>query len=153
MRTLVFIFSLIFIFNLKVYPQINDSSDITFDIQEEMPIFPGGNDSIWCFLESNFKYDILNADQKMVTYLIKFIVDSSGVARDFSFIGTRPRDIVNDHADSLKRKEILRVLALLPKWEPGKLFNKKFNCWCFISIKTPYKEYRCKRKKLIINSH
>jgi hypothetical protein len=111
-----------------------------------MPIFPGGYDSIWCFLESNFNYDILNTDQKMARYLIKFVVDSSGVAKDFSFISTMPHDIVNDHADSLKRIEILRVLALMPKWEPARQFNKNFKCWVAIPIKTPYTEFKCKQK-------
>jgi hypothetical protein len=118
-----------------------------------MPMFPGGYDSIWCFLESKFNYDILNVDQKMVRYFIKFVVDSSGVAREFSIFNTMPRDIVKDHTDSLKRIEILRVLALMPKWEPARQINKKFNCWVAIPIKTPYTEFRCKQKKLNNNSH
>ena len=146
MRTLVFFISLTLAINLNVYTQINDSNEIIIDYIQEMPVFPGGNDSIWCFLESNFRYNILNADQKVVTYFIRFVVDSSGVARDFSFGSTMPRYINNDHTDSLKRIEILRVLALLPKWEPARQFNKKFNCWFSIQIKTPYTEFRCKKK-------
>jgi hypothetical protein len=148
MRTLVIFFSLIFTINLKVYAQIFDTNTVIIDYFQEMPNFPGGPDSVWCFLESNFEYDILNADQKMVSYLVAFVVDSSGVVRDFKFISTRPRDINNDHADSLKRIEILRVLALMPKWEPARQSNKKINFRIAISIKTPYTEFRCMQKKL-----
>jgi hypothetical protein len=149
MRTLVIIFSFIFTINLKVYTQIFDTNNVIIDNFQEMPNFPGGPDSVWCFLESNFKYDILNADQKMVSYLVTFVVDSSGVVRDIKFISTRPRDIINDHADSLKRIEILRVLALMPKWEPARQFNKKINFRIAISIKSPYTEFRCMQKKKI----
>jgi hypothetical protein len=146
MRTLVICFSIILTIHLKVYTQIDDSSNVIFDYVQEMPNFPGGPDSLWCFLENNFKYDILNSDEKMVSYLIAFIVDSLGIVRDFTFISTRPRDINNDHTDSLKRTEILRVLALMPKWELPRLFNKKFKYRGVIQIKTPYSEFRCKKK-------
>jgi hypothetical protein len=110
-----------------------------------MPIFPGGPDRIWCFLENNFKYDILNAGQKRVSYNAAFYVDSLGIARDFRIIFTRP-EIKSDHVDSLKRKEILRVLGLMPKWEVSKYVNKKIKNWVHIPIMTPYTEFRCKKK-------
>jgi len=82
------VLSFICTINLKVCSQTNDSSNVMADWFPEMPIFPGGPDSLWCFLESNFTFDILNADQKMISYFITFFVDSSGVARDFRFIST-----------------------------------------------------------------
>ncbi len=109
-----------------------------------MPIFPGGADSLWCFLESNITYEFLNADQKMINYYITFFVDSSGIARDVGFIGTFPRYVNNDHADSLKRAEIIRVFALMPKWEPAKEYDNRFRR-AVIEIKTPYTEFRCKK--------
>ena len=151
MRTLAILVILIFPVNLKVYTQINDSSNVIFDNIQEMPVFPGGPDSIWCFLENNFN-DILNVDQKMITYNVAFFVDSLGYARDFRFISTRPRDINNDRADSLKRTEILRVFSLMPKWELPRQFDKKIKCWISVPIKTPYTEFRCK-KKIKNNSH
>lgn len=145
MRTLILVLSFILTINLKVYTQTNDSSNVMADPFQEILIFPGGPDSLWCFLESNLTYDILNADQKKISYLITFFVDSSGIARDFRFISTFPRDVNNDHADSLKRAEILRVLALMPKWEPGKQYAKRFRR-IVIAIKTPYTEFRCRKK-------
>lgn len=110
-----------------------------------MPVFPGGPDRIWCFLESNFKFDILNTGQKKVSYHVEFYVDSLGIARDFRIFDTRP-EIKNDHVDSLKRAEILRVLALLPRWEVSRYINKKLKNWVYIPIMTPYTEFRCKKK-------
>jgi hypothetical protein len=151
MKTLIIIFSLIIIVNLKVSAQIIDSGNVHFELIYEMPNFPGGPDSIWCFLESNFKYDILNAGQKKVSYNAAFYFDSLGIARDFKIFSTRP-EIENDHLDSLKRNEILRVLGLMPKWEVPKYINKKIKNWVYIPIMTPYKEFRCK-KKIENNSH
>ncbi len=147
MRTLILVLSFILTINLKVYTQTDDTSNIMADWFPEMPIFPGGPDSLWCFLESNFTYDILNADQKMISYFITFFVDSSGNGSDFGFISTFPRYVNNDHADSLKRAEILRVFALMPKWEPAKEYDKRFRR-VVIAIKTPYTEFRCKKKNI-----
>lgn len=56
-----------------------------------------------------------------------------------------PPDINNNHSDRLKRTEIVRVLKLMPKWEPAKAFSKSANCWCMIPIQTPYTEFRCNK--------
>jgi hypothetical protein len=111
-----------------------------------MPTFPGGNDSLWCFLESNYNYDILNSDKESVTYFLKFLVDSCGIARNFGFIGTKPTNIITKN-DSLKRIEILRVLGILPRWNPARQCSQRVNIWFTIPIKTPVKEFRCKRIK------
>jgi hypothetical protein len=145
MKTSIIIFSLFITVNLKVSAQIIDSGNVHVELIYEMPIFPGGPDRIWCFLENNFKYDILNAGQKRVSYNAAFYVDSLGIARDFRIIFTRP-EIKSDHVDSLKRKEILRVLGLMPKWEVSKYVNKKIKNWVHIPIMTPYTEFRCKKK-------
>jgi len=137
---------------MKVYTQINDTSNVIIDFIQEPPVFPGGPDKIWCFLESNFKYDILNANQQPVKYLIGFFIDSSGMARGFRFIDTKPSNINNDHSDSLKRNEILRVLTLMPKWELPREFNKKIKYWVAIPNKTPYIDFKCKKENKN-NSH
>jgi len=147
MRTLVILFCFSFIINLRTYTQVNDSTDIIIDFIEQMPIFPGGFDSIWCFIESNFRYDIINADPQSIMYVVKFVIDSSGVARDFNIIATIPNIVINHHIDNLKRLEILRVLELMPNWEPARQLDKKISCWYTIPIRTPYTEFNCKQFK------
>jgi hypothetical protein len=146
MRKLVLLLCIILFVNLKIYSQENDTTDIIIDYFEQMPIFPGGLDSFWCFLEGNFRYDILNDDNEPIKYFIKFVVDSTGAARDFNIIATRPQSVKN-HIDSLKRSEIIRVLALMPKWEPAKQHDRKISCWYTIPIKTPYTDFKCDKFK------
>ena len=144
MKKYLLFFLILFVFQVNVYPQENDTSIFTITIIQEMPTFPGGYDSLWCFLESNYNYDILNSDSISVTYFLKFMVDSSGIARNFGFLGTKPTNVITKN-DSLKRIEILRVLSILPRWNPARQGSERVNIWFSIPIKTPIKEFRCKR--------
>jgi len=72
------------------------------------------------------------------------MVDSSGIARNFGFLGTKPTNVITKN-DSLKRIEILRVLSLLPRWNPARQGSEKVNIWFTIPIKSPIKEFRCKK--------
>jgi len=156
MRTLVIISFLILILYPKIYCQINDTTDIIIDPIEEMPIFPGGVDSVWCFLERNFNYDILNAGNKQVKFITRFMIDTLGKTSDFKIIAFLPRDIILDHQDSLKISEIFRVLELMQTWQPAKQNNIKVRCLFSIPIMTPYTEIKCKqflKKRKKHNSH
>lgn len=144
MRTLIILFSLLLTCNLKTLSQ-NDSDVVWLDNTQDLPRFPGGYDSLWCVLENNFKYDILNSDQKSITFIITFMVDSLGESRYFKCASIRPRDIILNHADSMKMQEIFRVLALLPRWEPAKQMNVGISTGIMIPIKTPYTEFRCNK--------
>ena len=142
MRTLLT--SILLILTLTASSQVKDTSDIIIDQFEQMPVFPGGIDAIWCFFESNFNFDILNADQNQTKYFVKLTIDSTGRAKDYNFITTRPQTISKVHLDSLKRHEILRVFKLMPKWEPALQNGKKVSCWYTMPIITPYKDFKCK---------
>jgi periplasmic protein TonB len=140
---IITLFIVILLLRFNIYAQVNDTSDIIIDPFEQWPIFPGGEDSLWCFLESNYRYDIMNADTEAVRYILKFVIDTSGLAKDFSFVGTIPRDKIIQN-DSLQRKEILRVLNRMPHWEPAEQNSKKVSVWFSISINTPV-YFRCKK--------
>ena len=125
----------------------NDTSNIDIiDPIEQMPIFPGGDKAFLCFFENKFNFDIINSGQIQIKYFVKFVVDSVGNARNFSFVGTRPEYIENLQLDSLKRQEILRVLNLMPTWIPAQQNGKKIAVWYTIPINTPYKKTKCKKK-------
>ena len=155
MKTLAIISCLILVINLEIYSQVNDTTDIIIDPIEEMPVFPGGFNSAWCFLERNFNYDILNVDNKKVKYITRFVIDTLGKTTDFKIIATIPRDIIFDHQDSLKISEIFRVLELMQTWQPAKQNSKKVSCLYSIPVMTPYTEFKCKefRKRRNNNSH
>jgi hypothetical protein len=56
---------------------------------EQMPTFPSKSDSLWSFLESNFRYDILNSGNDTTKYFIRFNRDTLGTASDFEIIRTQ----------------------------------------------------------------
>jgi hypothetical protein len=144
MRTLIFILIVLLTSNFKAFSQ-KDSLVVLDNYVQDIPRFPGGYDSLWCVLENNFRYEILNKDNRNIIFNVIFVIDSLGVSKNFRYAGTRPRDIILNKSDSLKIQEIIRVLSLLPKWEPAKLMNKGINIWFSIPIKTPYTEFRCKK--------
>ncbi len=136
------------IFTLNSHSQIKYSKD-AFIEYEQVPTFPGKADSIWCFLESNFNYDILNACSDKNKYVIRFIVDTIGIARDFEFVPIYPiayKSCLNTN-DSTVRSEILRVLKMMPKWDPGYFKGKKINWWFTIPVNIPYTDFKCQNKK------
>ena len=116
------------IFTLNSHSQIKHSKDAFID-SEQVPTFPGKTDSIWCFLESNFNYYILNACSGKNKYVIRFRVDTTGKATDFGFVPGYPPMVYKSSClnanDSTVRSEILRVLKMMPKWEPGYLRGKR----------------------------
>jgi len=110
---------------------------------QQIPQFPGGDDSLFCFIESNLRYDIINSDSETVKYFFIFQVDTLGHAFDFKFMISQPKGLITKH-DSLKKAEIIRVLNLLPRW----IFHKdlpKYSTWWTIPITTPLKSFKCKR--------
>ena len=137
------LFSIILIFlAIATYSQVNDTSDAIIDPIEQWPIYPGGLDSLWCFLETNFNYEIINVAHDPTKYVIHFYIDTLGKAIGFELLTTLPR---NMHIDSLIASEIFRVMNLMPKWEPASVMGTKVSIWFTLSIPTPYNDFKCRR--------
>ncbi len=144
MRALVIL--ILTIHPLITFSQINDD-DVIIDPVEQMPLFPGPPDSLWCFLESNYNYNILNSVKDTTKYFVRFVIDTTGKATEFEFIATRPvrqQPIAND---SIIKAEILRVFNLMPNWESATIgaSNRKVPCRYGLMVKVPYSEYKCVR--------
>ncbi len=97
-----------------------------FIIVEEMPEFPGGQESLMRFIAENVKYPQVAKENDIkgkvyvrfcVTY--KGDVDQASVARG---------------VDPLLDEEALRVVKMLPKWKPGKQRGKAVNVWYTVPI-------------------
>ncbi len=84
----------------------------TQNFAEQMPEFPGGNDSLALFIRNNFKYpaNFKNEGISNKVY-VTFIVDKEGKIKEAKIIKG-----VNAELD----KEALRVVNAMPKWKPGK---------------------------------
>jgi periplasmic protein TonB len=81
------------------------------DMAETMPEYPGGIPALIRFLGKNLQVpdNALEPGQK-VRVPVKFVVNRDGVLSDVEFLAP---------TDPVFRKEILRVMAKMPRWKPG----------------------------------
>ena len=87
-----------------------------FDMVEQMPTFPGGQQELMSYLGKNIKYPTIaqeNGTQGRV--IIQFVVERDGTITD-----VRVARGVDPYLD----KEAVRVVQSMPKWIPGKQNGK-----------------------------
>jgi TonB family protein len=109
-----------------------------------MPTFPGGIISIFCFIETNLRYEIVNSSDVKTKYILRFVIDTTGNPIDFEIVATLPALNHYETRDSLIKSEILRVFKLMPKWNPAVSDEgKKDYRRLFMQIKVPYTQFKC----------
>jgi TonB family protein len=88
--------------------------DPPLTIAEEMPSFPGGEEAMMKFLQSNLKYSeaekIANVSGKCY---LTFIIEKNGSISNTRIL----KGVTNGPGCD---KEAMRVVALMPNWTPGK---------------------------------
>ena len=93
-----------------------NEEQVIFQVVEEMPNFPGGMRECMKFLARNIKYPVLAQEAKIEgRVIVQFVVD-----RDGSITDTKVVRSVSPELDA----EALRVVGLMPKWNPGKQRGK-----------------------------
>jgi protein TonB len=100
--------------------EMDPKKDDTYISVEEMPVFPGGNDSLMTFIRRILKYPqhaSVNAIEGKV--LVGFIVDKSGKVRDVELKRSSGNKSLDDEA--------LRVVRSMPIWKPGIQDDKPVN--------------------------
>ncbi len=90
----------------------SEESDDAFITIEWPPEFPGGDEALNEFIESNLRYPHTGIGGKV---LVVFVVDTDGTIQN-------PR-VVRDIGRRCG-KEALRLVERMPKWIPGKLRDK-----------------------------
>lgn len=91
-------------------PRKKDYTGKVYDVVEQMPSFPGGNEALMKFIKDNITYpDPEACVQGRV--VVKFIVERDGSISHAQI--ARSLDPIFD-------KEALRVVNNMPKWIPGK---------------------------------
>ncbi|MBW8049661.1 MAG: TonB family protein [Cytophagales bacterium] len=93
-----------------------EETEKVFLIVEKMPEFPGGVTKLMEFIKSNIIYP-KSAKEKGIagTVYISFVVDIDGSIRDIKVVKG-----INKELD----KEALRVIKLMPRWNPGEQRGK-----------------------------
>jgi protein TonB len=90
------------------YPE---QDTLIYTMVEEMPEFPGGQDSLFAFIRSNLNYPAeARTRGKEGKVFVKFVVDETGKVRDAA---------IARGVDPQLDAEALRVVSSLPDWKPG----------------------------------
>ena len=100
----------------QVVTQAEPEPEKVFDMVEQMPTFPGGQQELMSYLGKNIKYPTIaqeNGTQGRV--IIQFVVE-----RDGSITDVRVARGVDPYLD----KEAVRGVKSMPKWIPGKQNGK-----------------------------
>lgn len=93
---------------------------------EQMPEFPGGMQALFDFIQSNIKYPEEAKEKKIEGQVfIRLCVTKTG---DIDLVS------VVRSAHPLLDAEAVRVVKMLPKWEPGRQGSKAVNVWYVIPI-------------------
>lgn len=83
-----------------------------FQAVDEMPEYPGGQDSLLSFISKNVKYPVAAQEKEVEGKVyIGFVVDETGTVTNAKVLRGVDPDL---------DKEALRVINLLEKWTPGK---------------------------------
>lgn len=91
---------------------IDDGNDsLPYEAIEHMPSFPGGKEELFKFLKSNLSYPEIDREFGIHgTVVCQFIVNRKGEVTKIKIIRG-----VSENLDN----EAIRVLKLMPKWNPG----------------------------------
>ena len=109
-----------------------------------VPQFPGGVDSLLCFIESKLNFKILDDTKHKGKILAFFIIDTTGKVTDIEINPESTQLIHGVINDSLIENEFKRVLNLLPDWTPGLQKGKPVQVSYHLAFKIPYKDVKCK---------
>ena len=116
--------TLCFFANAQSEVEIGD--DIVSRFVEEMPEFPGGQDSLNAFLSREIQYPpIAKKNGISGTVLIEFVVEKDGRVTN---------GVVKVSLSPDCDEEALRGVMAMPKWKPGKNMGKPVRCYFMVPI-------------------
>lgn len=126
-RVLTFVIGTCFFVN-TAFAQENAAEDANqepvFNIVETMPQFPGGRDSLVSFLIKNLTYpEADRAAGKEGKVYLSFIVEKDGSVTEVTPVGK-----VTEMATPSMVDEAMRIVNLLPPFEPGTQRGKTVRC-------------------------
>jgi hypothetical protein len=110
---------------------LNIKENIIFGEPQFNPVFPGGEKALYCFIYHNIDTVLLQKKERIGTIFVNFVIDTTGKPTDFKILRS---------VDSIADNEFLRVLKLMPIWEPGYIvgYNKKVPITYMLPLKLPY---------------
>jgi hypothetical protein len=102
--------------NIDIKEKQNDSLPAPFIVVEEMPSYPGGDDARIKFITDNLNFPVIEKESNLLgTIYVTFVVEPDGTLTNF-----KVHRGINKEWD----EETLRVIKMMPKWNPGKQSGK-----------------------------
>lgn len=90
-----------------------DGSDTTYYLYYEYPMFPGGDEEMYGFLNTNIYYPQQDRENGVDgTVYVKFMILKDGSLADIQ---------ISRSVSPTIDKEVIRVISIMPKWIPAKL--------------------------------
>ena len=94
-------------------PTDSTNKGMIFDMPEHMPEYPGGGNAMEQFINDNIKYPTeAKAKNIQGKVYVEFVVEKDGVISEVS---------IRRGANKLLDDEAMRVVTMMPKWEPGSM--------------------------------
>ena len=91
-----------------------------FQVVEEQPEFPGGNEALMKYFRDNVRYPVMAQEMGIQGKVIcQFTVRKDGSVGDV---------VVLRSADKSLDAEAIRLVSKMPKWKPGKQRGKAVHC-------------------------
>lgn len=121
------LYTLPFEFNLETKNKSDDSNgEKVYQVIEQMPVFPGGEEALMKFISKNIKYPV-KAQQNRIQgrVIVRFVVSKTGQVDRVEVIRTLDPDC---------DQEAIRVIKLLPNFIPGKQNRKDVSVWYTLPI-------------------
>ena len=99
---------------IKYFPheELDTTRGAVYYLVEEMPMYPGGIDELRKFIANNIRYPVYAQENGIEGKVyVTFVIETDGSVNSFKIErGIHP--VLNEEA--------IRVLKLMPRWEPGK---------------------------------
>ena len=95
---------------------VNESDDQVYELPklnpENMPKYPGGMSAMMKFIQKNMKYpEDAKEAKKEGRVLCSFVIDKTGEVTEVKVVKSSGTQSLDDEA--------VRVVSLMPNWEPG----------------------------------
>ncbi|MDD4991054.1 MAG: energy transducer TonB [Paludibacter sp.] len=102
------------------------TNELTYDVVEQMPRYPGGEEALMNYIAKNLKYPV-EAQQKGIQgrVILRFVVSNTGK--------TTKVEVIRSVSPALDA-EAVRVVESLPDWIPGKQNGVKVNVYYTLPV-------------------
>lgn len=109
------------------FAQKEQEIDPVFSDVEDMPQFPGGDDSLHAFIKRNTNFpEELKLNNFKGTAFMNFLIGKNGQVKDVK--------ILQGCGSNKLDKEALRLFSIMPAWKPGKDNGQAVNVSLYLPI-------------------